>query len=433
MGSLLLLMTTTTYKAGAFLMAAQKIGVDVVVGTDRPQVLGALHPAGNLTLPFTAPEEAVRRVTAFARTTPVRAVVAADDDGAVLAARLAQALGLAHNPVQAVRTATDKRITRLALHAAGLPVPAFRSLEPGADPEAMASRVAYPCVVKPLHLSASRGVIRADDAGEFIRAVSRLRAILASPDLGVAESECILVEDYIPGQEVAIEGLLDAGDFRALAIFDKPDPLEGPFFQETIYITPSRHPAAVQKAVVATTARALQAIGLRSGPVHAELRFNPAGTWLLEAAPRTIGGLCARTLRFGAGGVSLEELVLRHALGLETRHLQREPPAAGVLMIPIPRPGILHGVRGLEAARAVADVEEIHITLPRGERVLPPPEGGRYLGFIFARAATPDAVEQALRTSHGRLVIEIAPEADAAGDEPKAAGRADVEARKDRE
>jgi biotin carboxylase len=432
-GRLLLLMTTTTYKAGAFLAAAQRIGVEVVVGTDRPQVLGSLHPAGNLTLPFTAPEEAVRRAIAFARTTPIRAVIAADDDGAVLAARLAQALGLRHNPVHAVQAATDKRIARVALRAAGLPVPMFRSFEPGLDPEAMAAQVSYPCVVKPLHLSASRGVIRADDAAEFVRAVFRLRRILADPELGMAESASILVEDYIPGEEVAVEGLLEAGRFRGLAIFDKPDPLVGPFFQETIYVTPSRHPAAVQAAVVATTARALEAIGLRSGPVHAEVRFNPSGTWLLEAAPRTIGGLCARTLRFGEGDVSLEELVLRHALGLETHHLEREARAAGVLMIPIPRAGILRGVQGLDAARAVADVEEIHITVPRGQRVVPPPEGGRYLGFIFARAATPDAVEEALRTSHGRLGIEIEPETAAPLEvEPHAAGRAGVEAKEDR-
>jgi len=405
---LLLLMTTTTYKAEAFLAAARTLAVEVVVGSDRPQALASLHPQGHLALPFADLETAVRQVLTFAASTPLTAIVAADDEGVVLAAHLAQSLGLAHNSVDAVRTARDKLSTRRALQAAGLLVPGFRAVPRDSDPERLAARVDYPCVVKPLALSGSRGVIRANGAAEFVAAFSRLAAILSGPDLRDAEhTQQILVEDYIPGLEMALEGLLQDGELRTLALFDKPDPLEGPFFQETIYVTPSRQPRALQSEVVDTVRAAARALGLRTGPLHAEVRCNAAGTTLLEAAPRSIGGLCARALRFGAGEVSLEELVLRQALGRDTAALEREPRAAGVMMIPIPRAGILRRVGGVEAAREVEHVEDVRLTVASGQPVLPPPEGGRYLGFLFARAATPEAVEAALRRSHARLVLEI--------------------------
>ena len=408
MARLLLLMTTQTYKAEAFLAAARWLGVHVVVGSEQPQALAALNPDGNLTLPFQSPEEATRRVLAYAATRPLDAVVAADDDGTVLAAEAARALGLLHNPVEAVRTACDKLATRSALRAAGLAVPHFARWGLHEDPHEIARRTAYPCVLKPLHLSGSRGVIRANHPEEFVGAFARLKAILHGPEV-TAGPQWILVEDFIPGQEVALEGLLERGSLRTLALFDKPDPLDGPYFQETIYVTPSRHPAPVQEALVHATQRALRAIGLQHGPVHAELRFG-SGIWFLEAAPRSIGGLCSRALRFGGGEVSLEGLLLRHALGLGTGDLERERCAAGVMMIPIPKPGILRGVHGLDAAREVPDVEDVRITMPRGQRVQPPPEGARYLGFIFARSTTAAAVEQALRASHAHIALDIEPE-----------------------
>ena len=402
-------MTTTTYKAEAFLAAARTLGVEVVVGSDRPQALASLHPQGHLALPFADIETAVRKVCAFAASTPLTAIVAADDDGVILAAHLSLSLGLPHNSVAAVRAARDKLSTRRALQGAGLLVPGFRSVPRDADAERLAAQVSYPCVVKPLALSGSRGVIRANGAAEFVAAFARLAAILSAPDLRHTGelAQRLLVEDYIPGPEMALEGLLENGTLRTLALFDKPDPLEGPFFQETIYVTPSRQPQALQSQVRETVRAAARALGLRTGPLHAEVRCNAAGTYLVEVAPRSIGGLCARSLRFGDGEVSLEELILRQALGRDTAALEREPRAAGVMMIPIPRPGILRRVGGVEAAREVEHVEDVRLTVASGQPVLPPPEGGRYLGFIFARAATPEAVEKALRRSHARLVLEI--------------------------
>jgi biotin carboxylase len=273
----------------------------------------------------------------------------------------------------------------------------------------MSHSVDYPCVIKPLSLSASRGVIRADDAAQFVAAFQRLVAILQRPDVALSARRStreILVERFIPGSEVAVEGLLTNGQLRVLALFDKPDALDGPFFEETIYVTPSRFPIAVQDAIASCIAEVASALGLRHGPIHAELRVNEQGPWMLEIAPRSIGGLCSRTLRF-ANGLSLEELLLRHALGFDVQALARERSAAGVMMIPIPQAGILRQVTGQEDATRVAGIEDLRITIPVGQAVVPLPEGSQYLGFLFARGDTPAAVESALREAHRRLTFVI--------------------------
>ncbi|HEY2953758.1 MAG TPA: ATP-grasp domain-containing protein [Candidatus Eisenbacteria bacterium] len=413
MPRVLLLMTSNTYRAGAFLDAARAAGVAVTVGADRRQALESLHPAGHLTLDFGAPERAAREIAAFAQRHPLDAVLAADDEGAILAALAAETLGLAHAPVAAVRAARSKLATREAFARAGLPTPWFERHPVAGDPAAIARRIEYPCVLKPLFLAASRGVIRADDPAQFAAAFRRIAALLARPEVaaeGGEEARAILVERYIPGIEVALEGLVSAGRLRVLALFDKPDPLEGPFFEETIYVTPSRLPEARQEAVAAMAQRAIAALGLSHGPVHAELRLDERDVWPLEIAPRSIGGLCSRALRFGAE-VSLEELILRHALGMSVGSLEREARASGVMMIPIPRAGILRGVAGIEEARRVAGVEDARITIPAGREVVPLPEGNRYLGFLFARADRPEEVEGALREAHRRLSFDIAPAA----------------------
>jgi biotin carboxylase len=264
-------------------------------------------------------------------------------------------------------------------------------------------------VLKPLVLSASRGVIRADSEAEFVAAFTRIAALLETPEVRQHHPDGrdrILVEDFIPGTEVALEGLLNHGELNTLAIFDKPDPLDGPFFEETIYVTPSRLPLETQRAIERCVARAASALGLEGGPVHAEVRLNQQGPWLIEIAARSIGGLCSRTLRFGTG-MTLEEIILRHALDLPIASIEREHRAAGVMMIPIPRGGVLEDVGGLEAARAVAGIEDVTISIHKGEEVVPLPEGARYLGFIFARGATPADAERALRNAHARLSFVI--------------------------
>jgi len=263
-------------------------------------------------------------------------------------------------------------------------------------------------VVKPIDLSGSRGVIRADDPPSFASAFRRVAAIVRSPELCPPDGEPqrILVEDFIPGREVALEGLLRGGGLEVLAIFDKPDPLDGPFFEETLYVTPSRLPPHERDAVVAAVRGATRALGLSEGPIHAEARLNARGVWVLEVAARSIGGLCSRTLRFGLG-VTLEELILRHAVGLPIASLERERAASGVLMLPIRRAGTLREVRGRERAAAVPGIAGVTITIPPGGQLVPLPEGDRYLGFVFARAGTPGEVEGALRAAQACLEVVV--------------------------
>ena len=417
MPRLLLLMTTTTYRAHDFLEAARRLGIEAVVGSDREQALADLTPGKTLALDFLHPEGGTQAIIAFTKNRSLDAIVAVDDDGALVAATASEALGLSHNSVASMSAARNKHRMRQMLAAAGVPTPQFWCFATDVDPSEAAGQVRFPCVVKPLFLSASRGVMRADTPEQLHRAFQRLRAILRLPDVmerGGPLAQQILVETFIPGREVALEGLLIQGKLSVLALFDKPDPLDGPFFEETLYVTPSRLPATVQEAIATCTARTAQALGLRQGPVHAELRVNDAGPWLLEMAPRSIGGLCSRSLRFGPG-ISLEELILQQALGLDPTAHSRETMASGVMMLPIPRRGILQAIHGQAEAQQVPGIEDLTITIPPGQEVIPLPEGDRYLGFLFARRDTPDEVEMALREAYRCLDVVIAPARDHGG------------------
>lgn len=406
----LLLYTTTGYNGRDFVEAARKLGVAYVLGTDRCRVLEDPWEDAALPLRFEDPEGSAREVAAFARTTPIHAIVPVGDRPTVVAALASAALGLRHNPPEATAAARNKFWARELFRAAGLRVPRFARLPIDQDPRRVAAAVPFPCVLKPLCLSASRGVIRADTPDEFAAAFQRIVALLLMPDVRLlrdAAADWILVEEFIPGEEVALEGLLDGGRLQPLALFDKPDPLDGPFFEESLYITPSRLPARVQDGIVEEAEGAARALGLSHGPIHAELRLNGAGPWVLEVAPRAIGGLCSRALRFGMG-MSLEELIIRHALGMDIAPV-REEAAAGVMMIPIPRGGVFQGVQGVEEARGVPGITEVTVTAKTGQELLPLPEGSSYLGFVFARASSPSHVEEALRAAHRRLQFEIAP------------------------
>jgi len=408
MPRVLLLLPSTTYRAEAFLDAARKLGLDITLGLERTAVLVDRPQFDWLALNFSEPERSADAVVEYAHSHPIHAVLGVDDATAVLAAQLAAALKLPHNSVEAVSAARNKYRMRACLQEHGVPVPRFIRCSIFDDPVALAGQASYPCVVKPLMLSASCGVIRANDPTEFATAFQRVTSLLHS--LGAAKaSEAgrqLLVEDFVPGQEVALEGLLTGGSLHGLALFDKPDPLDGPFFEETIYVTPSRLPPVVQARIAACAEQAAAALGLREGPIHTELRVNDTGVWIIEMAPRSIGGRCSNVLQF-TGDLSLEELILRHACRMDLPSLDLERGAAGIMMLPIPRGGVLRGVRGHEDARSTPGIDDVTITAELGETLVPLPEGTRYLGFMTARLATPAAVEAALRQAHGRLMFMI--------------------------
>jgi biotin carboxylase len=409
----LLLLPTSTYRTRDFLDAADSLGIEVVVGSEEASTLETFQPERLLTLDFLELEGAVARAREFHARHPLDAVVPVDEETGVAAAAIAAALRLPHNSPEAAVRARLKHRMREALAAGGVPHPSFTIARTGDDPRLLARGLTYPLVLKPVFLSGSRGVVRVDDQGSFVQRFDWLSAFLATPEVrehGGEESDVVLIEEYVDGREVALEGLLTEGRLRPLALFDKPDPLVGPFFEETIYVTPSRLPESTQKEIVRVSADAARAIGLRHGPIHAELRLRTLGhdetPVVIEVAGRSIGGLCSRTLRFGLG-VSLEELILRHALGREVEDLALAAGASGVMMIPIPKGGKLEATRGLDEARAVSGIEEITIAAHPGKTLVPLPEGSSYLGFIFARATDPENVESALREAHAHLSFEI--------------------------
>jgi len=403
----LLLMPARTYRAADFLLAAGRMGLDLVVGSD-----GALPLGGRPVIPvsLTDPQGSADRI--MARSGPVAAVVAADTPMLVLAAAVAARMGPPHNPVDAVQAATDKTAQRLRWAAAGVAQPAFR-IVPAAAPEdsvrQSAAAVGFPCVVKAVSLSASQGILRADDQAGAVTAARRIRRVLAAARRPA--SEPLLIEEYLPGPELSIDGLLAGSGLTVTAIFDKPGTPDGPTFEETMLITPSRLPGPLLAAAVRTAGRAARTLGLTRGPVHAELRADGRGSEtepaMLELAPRSIGGLCSRALRF-PGGKSLEELVLANALGHPTPAACHDPARiAGVFMLPVPRPGVLQAVQGRAGAAAMPGITGLTITTPIGQRVHPLPDGDRYLGFIFAEGDTHQDVENALTAARDQLHVVI--------------------------
>jgi len=411
---LLLFTAKLGYQTRTFDEAAKKLGVELVFVTDRCHQLD--DPWGDHAIPvhFESPEAAAHTVLEAARGQNVDAILALGDRPAVAATYAARGLGLAYNHPASVEACRSKLRMREVFRDAGLRAPWFRAVSIHPTPEPALLGIPYPCVLKPLSLSASQGVVRANSREEFIAAATRIRRLLESPEIQATREpnlDQILVEGYIPGREVAVEGLLTDGSLRVLAIFDKPDPLEGPYFEETIYVTPSRLPESQQREIESTTAEATRALGLSHGPIHAEFRINEQGVWPLEVAPRPIGGLCARALRFAPNEtrepIGLEDLLLRHALGLQGDDWPREQAASGVMMIPVPQSGILETIEGQDAARSVAGIIALEITARLHDYIAAWPEGSSYLGFLFARGNSAAEVEAAIRTAHAKLNFKI--------------------------
>jgi biotin carboxylase len=390
----LLVAATTGYQVHSFSEAASRLGIELVLATDRCHLLE--NPWGDDAIPvrFNAAESGIDGIAARG---PFDGILAVGDDPALAAAQIAESLRLRFSPPDAVRAAKDKFLARERFRDAGLLVPRFEIIS---DPHDAAQNATYPVVLKPTSMSASRGVIRADNPRQFLSAFDRIRKI-------AGDHSAIQLETFIPGREFALEGILTAGHLQTLALFDKPDPLDGPFFEETIYTTPSRESYEVQESIRNTTQRAIYALGLTDGPIHAEMRVNDRGVWMLEVAARPIGGLCSRVLQF-SGGASLEQALLEHAINREPDP-KLAPGGHGVMMIPIPSRGVYSGVDGLEQARAVPSIENIIITAKVGQELIPLPEGASYLGFIFARANHPAEAENALRRAHDCLRFILNP------------------------
>lgn len=413
----LLVATTTGYQTRAFGDAAERMNVELVFATDRCGVLDDPWRDSAIPVRFHQAAQSVERIVAAGEVRAFSGVIAVGDRPATLAAQAAEALGLAGHPSDGAEAARNKLLTRQRLRQAALPVPNFTAASVSSDPSTLAAQTTFPAVLKPIALSGSRGVMRVDDAGQLEAALERLRRLLAKPDVRVQRDpahELVLLESFIAGHEFALEGLMTDGRLQTLAIFDKPDPLDGPFFEETIYVTLADLESGVAQQIRAAVAAAAVAIGLRHGPVHAECRVGEGGVFVLEVAARPIGGICARALRFtspaSTSAISLEELLLRHALGEDTASWRRERVASGVMMIPIPRRGYYRTVAGSDEARRVTGVDDLVITAKPDQLLLPLPEGASYLGFIFARASTPGEVEHALRTAHSRLSFTVDPE-----------------------
>jgi phosphoribosylaminoimidazole carboxylase (NCAIR synthetase) len=410
---ILLVAATTGYQTRSFAEAAARLNIGMTLATDRCHVLEDPWRDQAIAVRFEDPRRSAESLAEAVRPLAIAGIAAVADRPTLIAALTAEELGLPWHSPQAAAACRDKHRMRELFAEAGLAVPRHERIAIDGDPVAATARTHFPCVLKPLGLTGSRGVIRANNSDEFVAAFRRIRRILELPEIRRLRedwNQAIQIEQYIPGNEFALEGLMTRGEFRTLAIFDKPDPLEGPFFEETIYVTPSRQPDSVQDAIVDTTVRAARALGLYHGPFHAEMRVHDGGVCMLEIAARPIGGLCSRALRFripGSREITLEELVVIHAIEKMPECIEPASPAAGVMMIPVPRAGVFEFVSGVENARAIAGIDDVVITAKRGEKLVPLPEGTSYPGFVFASGRDAAFVEDALRRAHRELRFHV--------------------------
>ena len=396
-----------SYRTAPFIKAANNLNIDVLIASQGEHSIVSDYVEG-LHIDFKNPEQAIKIILSEASNRSFSGIIGTDDTTTELAAQVAKKLLLPHNDPQAVKIAQRKDLARLSLKKSNVNIPAFDLLTTTKPFSEQNITVNFPAVIKPVALSASRGVIRVNNEFELEQAVDRVKKmLLEEKQIDKSVREILLLEEFIPGKEVAIEAMLHNGELDILAIFDKPDPLDGPFFEETYYLTPTSFSKDVQKEIKQTVLESCQAYGLKEGPIHAECRINDKGVWILEVAARTIGGMCGRLLSVGTGH-SLEELVLLHAMGKRVE-IKTVESAAGVLMIPIPNAGILKRVEGLLEAQRIPFINELSIEVRDGYELVPLPEGNSYLGFIFAEAPTVNEVEKALRDAHACLKIVIAP------------------------
>lgn len=388
---------STTYRARDFVEAAEALGVDLVVASEQPPPFAMGE--GYVQIDCADPHRAAETIVALGDEVPLDGVVAADDAGVVVAALAGKALGVAANDPSAAAATRDKLEMRRRFAASEISQPDFAVIEPGS---AIDDRgVGYPAVAKPLNRSAGQGVIRVDTPDELSAAVPRIRSIIGD------QQAPILVESFLGGDELAVEGLVRGGELAVLALFDKPGRATGPYFPETILVTPSRLPGPVQSEATRVAQRAVEAVGIEHGPVHIEVMADEGKVSVIELAARSIGGLCSRSLNFGLMGTTLETLVLRNTLGLDKPELQRERAASGVLMIPIPRSGTLEAVNGIDRVREIEGITGVDLTIQPGSRVMSPPEGDRYLGFVFARGDTPDQVQSTLTRADALIDVKV--------------------------
>ncbi len=401
---LLLIAHPNSYRIAPYIKAANRMGVNVTVASEGKHSLIS-EIASGLHITFDQPRQTVATILQAHKQTPFSGILGSDDHTVELAAMVAELLQLPHNSPRAAFCSQRKDIARAELALSACPVPLHCLIDLQQPLQKQMAGLPWPCVIKPLNMSASRGVIRADNEAAFMAACQRIKPIIQENQHDFTRHH-VLVEEYIDGVEIAFEGYLHNAQLHPITIFDKPEPLIGPFFEETIYVTPSRLEADLQAKILQRVQQACDAYGLTTGAVHAECRIDERDIWILEVASRTIGGDCARML--DNKNFSIEELAISLAIDAPIK-AELPDQARGVMMIPIKEKGLLKRVEGLLAARDVPHIDQVEMIIPPGHEMIPLPEGNQYSGYIFASGQTPEQVTAAIKQAYAKLKFVTAP------------------------
>tara|TARA_B100000686_G_scaffold128253_1_gene135463 strand:- start:1091 stop:2335 length:1245 start_codon:yes stop_codon:yes gene_type:complete len=405
--AVILIIPSASYRTGPFMNAVKKLDLKVLVISDKSQVFSGKYPDNLIIINFNHWQDRSDEISKWAKNNGLKAVIGVDEESIVLAANISNFLNVEHNPVESVLLTKDKYLMRNELLKLGIKSPWFKRFSIYESTKKIINEISFPCVIKPTFLSASRGVMRVNTMNELSDSIKIMYELLSLDELrkrGGEQSDWILFEEYIPGNEVAVEGLVTNGKLTVLAVFDKPEPLEGPTFEETIIVTPSVLTKEIQYSLLETIQNVVKALGILKGPIHAEARINKNGNYILECASRSIGGLCSKVLEF-QGGMSLEELILRSYLGRNIEKSKLTDKARGVMMMPTEKMGILKEMRGVQDALNVKGITDLKLTVKPGEKLEPLPKGDRYLGFIFAEGNDQKLVIKALKNAWSKITV----------------------------
>ncbi len=384
MKKLLLVIPENSYKSNDFVVAAEKLGIDFLIITDSEQVSSKFSDTVIINK-----FDAELNKNNLKKLKDVTHVLPVDHSALKFSGYLVDLLEVKGNKLESINLSMNKYESRKIFNSL-LDIKVNNEIIKNIDDVNTFINKNGTSVLKPIYGTASKSVLKINNVEKNKEQIEKLMQDCFDQDL--------VIEEYIDGKEYALEGTIINSELKKIVIFDKPVEYKHPYFEESIYITPSELSSEAEKRVVSIVDKACKKIGLEDGPVHVEFKINENQIFIIEINPRMIGGLCSRCLSFGLFKVSLEEIILHAFMNNELKNIELLNNYVGVLMIPTPKSGKFISINK-EELENIPNISNVEITVPEGSDLLEPPYGDKYLGFAFSQGIDKKTVNESLLTA----------------------------------
>ena len=384
MKKLLLVIPENSYKSNDFVVAAEKLGIDFLIITDSEQVSSKFSDTVIINK-----FDAELNKNNLKKLKDVTHVLPVDHSALKFSGYLVDLLEVKGNKLESINLSMNKYESRKIFNSL-LDIKVNNEIIKNIDDVNTFINKNGTSVLKPIYGTASKSVLKINNVEKNKEQIEKLMQDCFDQDL--------VIEEYIDGKEYALEGTIINSELKKIVIFDKPVEYKHPYFEESIYITPSELSSEAEKRVVSIVDKACKKIGLEDGPVHVEFKINENQIFIIEINPRMIGGLCSRCLSFGLFKVSLEEIILHAFMNNELKNIELLNNYVGVLMIPTPKSGKFISINKEELEK-IPNISNVEITVPEGSDLLEPPYGDKYLGFAFSQGIDKKTVNESLLTA----------------------------------